>query len=109
MRCGISGIKVSSIGDAVHTIGSSLTSVELSGLTKLELAFALLMVGAAAGLTLMLGLADRRRTFAILMAIGARPGQLGVFIWPEALIVLLAGAAIGIAFGIVIAFILVSC
>ena len=78
------------------------------GLTKLELAFALLMVGAAAGLTLALGLADRRRTFAILMAIGARPSQLGVSIWSEALIVLLAGQVIGTAFGIVIAFILVK-
>jgi hypothetical protein len=34
--------------------------------------------------------ADRRCTFAILVAIGAKPRQLGVFIWSEALIVLFA-------------------
>ena len=104
---GSPGVKVSSIGDAVHTIGSSLTSVELSGLTKLELAFALLMVGAAAGLTLAL---DWPSASHLRHSDGDRcgPSQLGVFIWSEALIVLLAGASIGTAFGIVIAFILVK-
>ncbi len=34
---------------------------------------------------LALGLAERRRAFAILSAIGATSGQLGAFLWSEAL------------------------
>ena len=36
---------------------------------------------AASGLTLALGFRERRRTFAIAAALGARPRQLGGFIW----------------------------
>src|SRR5262249_17001039 len=64
-------------------VSSSLTSVELSGLTRVELAYALVLVAAATGLLLWLGLAERRRTFAIASALGARPRQLGGFVWSE--------------------------
>ena len=54
-------------------IGSSLTAVDLAGVTRLELAFALVMVAASTGLVLALGLADRDRSFALLVALGATP------------------------------------
>ena len=59
------GAKVSDISQARHLIGSSLTSVDLTGLTRLELGFAVLMVTGTTGLILALGLADRRRMFAL--------------------------------------------
>ena len=57
--------------------GSSLTAVDLAGLTRVELGFALVLAAAAAGLVLGLGLAERRRTFAIATALGATGRQLG--------------------------------
>ena len=55
-----------------RVVGSNLTAVELSGLTRVELAFALLLAIAATGLALALGFQERRRMFAIAAALGAR-------------------------------------
>ena len=74
-------------------IAGSLTSVELAGLTRVELAYALVLVAAATGLLLWLGIAERRRTFAIASALGARPRQLGGFIWTETAFVTIGGVA----------------
>ncbi len=102
------GVKVSGIDDAVQGISSSLTAVDLAGLTRLELSFALVMVAAAAGLVLALGLAERQRSFEILVAVGARPRQLGAFVWGEAGLVLVGGASIGLASGWLVAEVLVK-
>ena len=66
-----------------RVVGSNLTAVELSGLTKVELGFALVLAVAASGLALGLGFQERRRTFAI--AARSAPGarQLGGFVWGE--------------------------
>jgi putative ABC transport system permease protein len=104
---GLPGAKVSEIGQVRHLIGSSLTAVDLAGLTRLELAFALMMVGAAAGLVLWLGLSDRQRSFAILTALGAKSRQLGAFVWGEAALLLATGTVVGLASGAAVAFVLV--
>ncbi|WP_035055182.1 ABC transporter permease [Andreprevotia chitinilytica] len=102
------GIKVTDIGQAQHLIGSSLTAIDLGGLARLELGFAVLMVAGATGLILALGLADRRRTFAILSALGAKPRQLGVFLWSEALLLFIVGALVGMLTGFGLAWMLVK-
>jgi putative ABC transport system permease protein len=104
----IPGVRVTDLSDATHLIGSSLTSVDLGGLTRLELTFAVLLVAGAGGLVLAVGLADRRRSFAILSALGAKPQALASFIWSEALIIFVAGAVLGIATGMGVAYILVK-
>jgi putative ABC transport system permease protein len=76
-------------------IASSLTSVELQGLTRIELGFAVVLIAAATGLLLWLGLADRRRTFAIARALGARSRQLGGFVWTETTFVTAGGVLLG--------------
>jgi putative ABC transport system permease protein len=91
--------QVSDITTARHVVGSSLTAVDLAGLTRLELAFALLLASAAAGLVLALGLAERRRTLAIAGALGARPRQLAAFVWAEAVVVTAGGLAAGVVGG----------
>ncbi|HEY8019407.1 MAG TPA: FtsX-like permease family protein [Actinomycetota bacterium] len=78
---------------------SALTAIDLAGLTKLELSFALLLAVAASGLVLALGLAERRRTFAIAWALGARPSQLGAFVWSEAAFVAVTGTVLGAVAG----------
>ena len=86
---------VKDIASKRRKIGNSLTSVELAGLTKVELGFALILAAAASGLMLWLGLAERRRTFAIATALGAKRRQLGGFIWSEASFVTIGGLALG--------------
>jgi putative ABC transport system permease protein len=102
------GLKVTDISSASRIIGSSLTAVDLFGLTRLELAFSFLAIVATSGLILALGLADRRRSFAILALLGANRSQLGGFLWSEGLIVLLTGAVTGLLAGFAVAATLVS-
>jgi putative ABC transport system permease protein len=100
------GAKVSDVGQVQRAIGSSLAAVDLAGLTHLELGLALIMVAASAGL--VLGLADRQRSFAILTALGAKPRQIGAFLWSEGALVLFSGSVIGILAGWAVAYILVK-
>ena len=102
------GIRVDDIGQASHIIGSSLTAVNLSRLTRIELTFSLLMAAAASGLMLALGFDDRRRGFAVLTALGARPWQLGAFLRAEGALVILGGAALGLTTGTLTAWMLVK-
>ncbi|PDT01698.1 ABC transporter permease [Rhizobium chutanense] len=105
---GIPGLKVSQIGDAVALIGSSLTAIDLAGLTRLELIYALVVLAASGGLVLGLGFADRERSFAVLVALGARPRQLGAFLWSEAALVTGSGMVLGLGAGMLIAYVLVK-
>lgn len=100
------GNLVSDMSQAVHRIGSSLVAVDLHSLTALELAFAIPLVAGAIGLIFALGLAERRRSFAILRALGATSQHLGAFLWSEALVVYAFGTVAGLALGWAIAWML---
>jgi len=86
---------VTDIGTTRKTVGSSLTAVDLTGLTRVELAFALLLAAAAGGLVLGLGLTERRRTFAIASALGARRKHLRSMIFSEVTVLAVGGLAGG--------------
>jgi putative ABC transport system permease protein len=86
---------VTDITSSRTIVGSSLTAVDLAGLTRVELAYALALAVAASGLTLWLGLAERRRIFAIAAALGARARQVGAFVWIEATIIAVAAVVLG--------------
>jgi putative ABC transport system permease protein len=88
--------------------GSNLTAVELSGLTRVELGFALVLAVAASGLALGLGFQERRRSYAIAGALGARTRQLGGFVWGESAFVTIAGLVLGSAVAAVISSMLVK-
>ena len=87
--------KVTDIQDSRRVVGSNLTAVELSGLTRVELGFALLLAAAASGLALGLGFRERRRTYAIAVALGARREQLRGFVWGESAFVTAGGLGLG--------------
>jgi putative ABC transport system permease protein len=89
-------------------VGSNLTAVELSGLTRVELAFALILAITASGLALGLSFSERRRSFAIAVALGARQRQLGAFVWGESAFVTVAGLLLGAAVAIAITNMLVK-
>ncbi len=101
-------LRITDIGQAAHLIGSSLTAVDLGGLTTIELGFSVLMAAAAAGLMLALGFIERRRNFAILSAIGAKPRQLAAFLWSEGILILAGGLAFGLLSGVLTAWMLVK-
>ena len=102
------GARVTDLGSVQRTISSSLTAVDLHGLTWIELSFAILLIAGANGLVLGLGLIERRRDFAVLAALGATRQQLGAFFWTEGLIVLVVGMIVGTATGFAIAQMLVT-
>jgi len=90
---------VADLASTRRIVGSSLTAVDLSGLTRLELAFALALAAAAGGLALWLGLEERRRAHAITAALGASRRQVGMFVHAETAVVAVAGLALGALIG----------
>ncbi|MET8420916.1 FtsX-like permease family protein [Streptomyces sp. NPDC005134] len=90
---------VTDLPSSQAVVGSSLTAVDLAGLTRVELGFALVIGAAAGGLVLALGLAERRRTLALASVLGARGRQLSGFVWSEAALVAVAGGALGAVVG----------
>lgn len=99
---------VTAIGTARSAIGSSLTSVDLAGLTRVELAFALVLAAAAGGLVFALGLAERRRSVAISTALGANRRQLRGLVLAEAAVLAVGGAIAGAIVGGLLSQMLVS-
>jgi putative ABC transport system permease protein len=99
---------ITDISTTRANVGSSLTAVDLSGLTRLELAFALVLAAGAGGLVLALTLNERRRTFAIARALGAKRRHVLAFIGGETSVVAAGGALIGVALGWLLAELLVA-
>ena len=99
---------VTDIGSTRRIVGSSLTALDLGGLTRLELGFALVLAAAGAGVVPALALAERRHRFAVLQALGARSGQLAAFIGAEAFLITAAGILAGALIGAALAEVLVA-
>lgn len=99
---------VTDISTTRKVVGSSLTAVDLTGLTRVELAFALILVAAAGALVLGLGLTERRRSFAIASALGARRKHLRAMIFSEAVVLAIGGLAAGALIGWVLSQMLVK-
>lgn len=99
------------VTDIAHTrsrVGSSLTAVDLAGLTRVELGFALMLAAAAGGLVLALGLTERRRTFAITTALGATHRQLRALVGAETAVLTVGGLVAGAAVGWLLSHVLVA-
>jgi putative ABC transport system permease protein len=99
---------VTDIVTSRRLVGSSLTAVGLAALTRVELGFGLLLAAAAGGLVLGIGLADRRRTFAITRALGATRRQLRAFVWADAAWVVVGGVLGGVVGGLALSEMLVG-
>ena len=91
--------KVTDIAETRGTVGSSLTAVNLAGLTRIELGFGLCLAVAAGALVLALRFAERRRTLAIANALGASRNQLRSFVVAEAWVLAFCGLVGGAIMG----------
>jgi putative ABC transport system permease protein len=91
--------QVTDLSSTRNVIGSSLTAVDLGGLTRVELAFAVALAIAAGGLVTALALTERRRTFALAAALGATRRQLRGFVLAEAGVVVVLGTSAGALIG----------
>ncbi len=99
---------MTTINDARGLVGSSLTSVDLAGLTRLELSFALVIAAAAGGLVMAIGLNERRRSIALATVIGASRRQLRALNIREPLFVGLIGLLCGALTGWGLSYLLVK-
>ena len=82
---------------------SGLAAGSLSGLASLTLAFGLLLATASAGLVLIVGAAQRRRSLVALAVLGATAKQRAGFLWTEARAIVVAGLVGGLVTGALIA------
>src|SRR5262249_27875256 len=87
---------------------SSITTIDLTGIAKIESAFAVALAAAAMGLFVGLGVAERRREFATMAALGASIRQISAFLWSEAAVVLGAGLLLAAGLGWLLARMLVA-
>ncbi|NYG07339.1 putative ABC transport system permease protein [Phycicoccus badiiscoriae] len=103
-----SAAAVTDLTEARGKVGSSLTSVNLQGLTRIELGYAIVLAVAAGALVLALGLAERRRSMAIMTLLGARRRQLRGLVIGESTVILAGGLLGGAAIGTVLSHMLVK-
>jgi putative ABC transport system permease protein len=88
------GVSVKDIRRQTAETVSSITSVDLSGISRIEEAFVLVLAAAAIALFVAVALAERRQEFATMAALGASLRQAAAFLWSEALLVLVAALAL---------------
>jgi len=92
------GTVVRNIREQTQQTVSSITTVDLTGIAKIESVFAVILAAAAMWLFVGLSLAERRQEFATMAALGASLRQISAYLWSEAAIVL--GAALVLAAGL---------
>jgi putative ABC transport system permease protein len=102
------GVSVKDIRQqAVQTV-SSITTVDLTGISRLEQAFAIVLAAAAMWLFVNLVVSERRHEFATMAALGASLRDIGAFVRTEAVAVLAAALALAAALGWLLAEMLIA-
>jgi putative ABC transport system permease protein len=92
---------------AVQT-ASSITTVDLNGISRIEGAFAILLAAATMVLLATVAVAERRHELATMAALGAAVRELALFVWTELALVLIAGAALAALLGWLLAEMLIA-
>jgi putative ABC transport system permease protein len=87
---------------------SSITTVELRGISRIEETFVLILAAATMALFVTVGLAERKHELATMSALGASLRRTAAFLWSEAVIVLIAGLALAALLGWLLAKMLVA-
>jgi putative ABC transport system permease protein len=91
----------------VQTV-SSITTVDLTGISRLEEAFAIVLAAAAMWLFVSLVVSERRHEFATMAAVGASLRDVGAFVRSEAVAVLGGAVLLAVFLGWLLAEMLVA-
>lgn len=102
------GTTVQNIRQQTRQTVSSITTVDLTGIARIESVFTVILAAAAMGLFVGLALAERRQEFATMAALGASLRQISAFLWSEAALVLVAGLMLAAGLGWLLAQMLVA-
>jgi len=87
---------------------SSITTVDLRGISRIEEVFVIVLATAAMALQIAVGLAERRQELATMSALGASLRRAAAFLWSEAALVLVAALALAALLGWLLAEMLVA-
>ena len=87
---------------------SSITTVDLRGISRIEEAFVLALAAAAMALYVAVALAERRQELATMSALGASLRRAAGFLWSEAALVLAFSLALAALLGWLLAEMLVA-
>jgi putative ABC transport system permease protein len=102
------GTEVKNIDQQQAQTVSSITTVDLTGISHLEEVFAVILVAAATGVFVLSAVAERRHEFATMTAIGSSLRDVGAFVWSEVGMVLAAAALLAAGLGWLLARMLVA-
>jgi len=102
------GTSVKSIRQQTAQTVSSITAVDLRGISRIEEVFVLALAAAAMALLVTVALAERRQELATMTALGASLRRAAAFLWSEAALVLLAAFALSALLGWLLAEMLVA-
>lgn len=93
------GVTVKDIRHQAAQTVSSITAVDLSGISRLEEAFTILLAAAAMWLFVGLAVSERRHEFATMAAVGASLRDVAGFVRSEAVAILVAAVALAAVLG----------
>ena len=102
------GAIAKNIDEQAQQTVSSITTVDLRGISHIEEFFTIALAAAAMGLFVTLAVIERRREFATMAALGAKLSDVGGFVWSEAAIVLGAGLVLAAGLGFLLSEMLVA-
>ncbi len=102
------GAVVKNIREQAAQTVSSITTVDLTGISEIEKAFAIALAAGAMWLFVTVTLAERRHELATMAAVGASMRTIASFLRSEAVLVLLAGLLLASVLGFVLAEMLVA-
>jgi putative ABC transport system permease protein len=102
------GTQVKDIRQQTAQTASAITTVDLTGISRIEEAFAIVLAAGAMALFVTLALAERRHELATMAALGAPLRSVGAFVWSEAALVLGAGLLLAAGLGLLLAEMLVA-
>jgi putative ABC transport system permease protein len=102
------GTIVRNITQQTQQTVSSITTVDLRGISHIEEAFTIALAAAAMALFVALAVIERRHEFATMAAVGATLRSIGAFVWSEAVLVLVAALLLAAGLGVLLALMLVA-
>jgi putative ABC transport system permease protein len=102
------GTLVKNITQQTQQTVSSITTVDLRGISHIEEAFTIALAAAAMALFVALAVIERRHEFATMAAVGATMRTIGAFVWSEAMLVLVASLLLAAGLGLLLALMLVA-